>query len=700
MKNKIAVSIFVTILVLQPLIAMVGVGIGFTPIETMNGFTSTQEPGSRLDPGDYTNHVPILIDEANDFVNQGWPGSGTSGDPYIIAGVSIVADLDLVCISIHNTSAYFLIQDCYIEQGSDMAAIDFLNTTHGTIQYTTVNSTGGTHVPVGAVNLYNANNTRVDHVAVYANEHMAYYAQYSTSLTSEFSYFESTNYRAIRSAYGEYITIDNCEFYSWNYYSVYIQYTNYTTVTNSQIYSDTAVSGLAIFDCDFTTITNLYIWSPGDSQGALNIDASNHVDVTSVNIDTCTTGIDIGTCTDLLVQDSSVTDAGSNGIEISNVPFVTLLRCDVTGTIGNGIDITNAPNATISECTTTDVNGRGLRMSSSDNSTIQLCSFTDVGDYGMHVTTSSDLLVEDITIFESSNMGAFFDDCARPIFSNLDISYTMDTALEFSNCPNGSIVDSNIMYSDSNGLYSDNGCDYWFFSNLNIQYTDSYGFYIRDAVECDVVNNYIRYTNDVGFNLDMMDNVTFTDNQAYDCESTGMYIEDSWLAYIVDNHIEDCQDGLYVSSCDNATIMNIEIINAVYTGMDLWSMDYPVISNVDISADQTGIQIAYVYDGIFDNIAIEGAGIHMSAGMIPLQYFDHTFTDVTVNGLDVYYGKHLEDVSIAGGPYGQIILVNCTNFNVTGGSFDYCSTAAHVLFSNHVQLRDMSASHNGYGAYV
>ena len=153
MKRKFAVSIFVTILVLQPLIAMVGVGAELTPVEMRSVFSGAQDPGVRLSPGELTNHVPVIINKTNDFVNQGWPGSGSELDPYTISGLSIVADVDLTCIIIRNTTAHFLIQDCYIDQGSYFNGIILENTTHGTIEYTTVLSEGP------GIDAINSNNT-------------------------------------------------------------------------------------------------------------------------------------------------------------------------------------------------------------------------------------------------------------------------------------------------------------------------------------------------------------------------------------------------------------------------------------------------------------------------------------------------------------------------------------------------------------
>ena len=40
----------------------------------------------------YTPHAPITITSNADFSTQGWPGSGTVDDPYVIEGLNITSD--------------------------------------------------------------------------------------------------------------------------------------------------------------------------------------------------------------------------------------------------------------------------------------------------------------------------------------------------------------------------------------------------------------------------------------------------------------------------------------------------------------------------------------------------------------------------------------------------------------------------------
>ncbi|MHA1741637.1 MAG: NosD domain-containing protein [Candidatus Thorarchaeota archaeon] len=75
---------------------------------------------------------PIEILSDTDFVAQGWPGSGTKDDPYLIDGV-LIASGD-ICIRVANTTAYFVIRNSRLsgmdEQGRGVV---LENVAHGTV---------------------------------------------------------------------------------------------------------------------------------------------------------------------------------------------------------------------------------------------------------------------------------------------------------------------------------------------------------------------------------------------------------------------------------------------------------------------------------------------------------------------------------------------------------------------------------------
>ena len=58
----------------------------------------------------YITSDSIEITSNSDFLNQGWPGTGTLEDPYVIENLQIISDR--ICISISGTTDHFIIKNC------------------------------------------------------------------------------------------------------------------------------------------------------------------------------------------------------------------------------------------------------------------------------------------------------------------------------------------------------------------------------------------------------------------------------------------------------------------------------------------------------------------------------------------------------------------------------------------------------------
>jgi len=80
----------------------------------------------------YIVHSPIVITTNADFISQGFPGTGTPGNPYVISGYNITTAG--TCISIDNTDVYFVISDCLLTGGTSFDGVNIHNTKNGKIQ--------------------------------------------------------------------------------------------------------------------------------------------------------------------------------------------------------------------------------------------------------------------------------------------------------------------------------------------------------------------------------------------------------------------------------------------------------------------------------------------------------------------------------------------------------------------------------------
>ncbi|MHA2426284.1 MAG: right-handed parallel beta-helix repeat-containing protein, partial [Candidatus Thorarchaeota archaeon] len=109
-------------------------------IPNMNLDPSSTSNMAKLNPrngqyelGSYTTFAPIDIQNNTAFSYYGFPGNGTIGNPYIIENLNVTSDL--TPITIENTDAHFIIQNCWLlKLGTSGSAVKFANMMSGTIE--------------------------------------------------------------------------------------------------------------------------------------------------------------------------------------------------------------------------------------------------------------------------------------------------------------------------------------------------------------------------------------------------------------------------------------------------------------------------------------------------------------------------------------------------------------------------------------
>lgn len=100
-------------------------------------------------------HEPVLIESNQDFLTQGWPGNGTTTNPYVISGIAVNPVENKPCIDIRNTTASFTIKDCYLISNFYRPAIRMNAVQNALVQNCFISITKGKGIE--AVNVSNSN---------------------------------------------------------------------------------------------------------------------------------------------------------------------------------------------------------------------------------------------------------------------------------------------------------------------------------------------------------------------------------------------------------------------------------------------------------------------------------------------------------------------------------------------------------------
>ena len=167
---------------------------------------------------------PIVIEADEDFDNQGWPGTGTEDDPFIIQNQIIdLQGTGGYCISIANTRAHFKIYNCSLSGTiGTQAAIYLYNVSNAIIiGNTIVDNYYGIHLSNSSYCIITSNNCT-------AYSHAFYFRDVSQFNTISHNYITSDSGAGIYFYYAAFNTIYNNTIPA-AYYAVYAYYASHTT---------------------------------------------------------------------------------------------------------------------------------------------------------------------------------------------------------------------------------------------------------------------------------------------------------------------------------------------------------------------------------------------------------------------------------------------------------------------------------------
>ncbi|MHA1958276.1 MAG: right-handed parallel beta-helix repeat-containing protein, partial [Candidatus Thorarchaeota archaeon] len=617
--RKSIVALVAFVLVLQPFAIMAAISM---PIHNALGeegrsFATAQEPGSRLEPGEYTNHVPFEIDGTSDFGVLGFPGSGSAASPYVIAGLNITSDVGQISIQIINTNAYFVIRDCYIDQISNQMGIMLENTTHGTIEYTTVLSDGM------ALYFMNANNTRVSHTLAYGNSGFASMIVNSEHVTAEWNNLTSTSSFGLYLTNGNYFTSTQNEVSSISGgLAYYIMNSNHSAST-----FDTAFRDFYVMSSHFFSASDLT--STGGTFGLFVFDCPNS-DFTRCNTDqTSAYGGYFDQSPDTTITHSSFTDSSSSGVWISN---------------GN--------NTVFSNNVIDETDNFGLYMVNCYSSEVSMNTVSNTVSMGMLFAGFSDLTLDTNSVAHTGSYGVYLENVDRPIITFLDVMDTFDDSFYFLGCDNGSLTDSSFIESNGEGVYGVVAPN-WVITDNTFANIADIGLYCSVMDNVDIRRNDFTTIGGEGIRVDVCADAQVIDNTISDSVSDGLSVSDSPRLVVDSNMLTDCYAGFTIDNSINITVEQNTISGTTSYGMNLNNLDSPEIrNNIIQDSYHMGIYIDLVWEGVFENNQLTDCGIFFQPGYI-LLFYNQTMIGNTVNSKPIYYGLSANNLNLNGDNYGQ-----------------------------------------------
>ncbi|MHA2291531.1 MAG: right-handed parallel beta-helix repeat-containing protein [Candidatus Hodarchaeales archaeon] len=543
----------------------------------------------------YTVRSPIKIFNDSAFGASGYnfSGNGSQIAPYIITNYSIT-DSSETLIHIENTTAYFVIQDCFLDGISQgFSGVYFANVTFGTISNNSfVNNLRGVHSD-RSTNLTIENNS-------------------ISSLSSEGIRFFDTNHSII----AENIITNTAGRAIYLYSSTY-WISQYNIIANNTIQS---------------------ITSHGIHLGSF---CSNNLIINNTITDVAVHGIAIGDrCNANPVIYNRIANTGGSGVWVWWwTSWTNITNNVITNSTEYGIWLkTTVNNAIISGNTITNIKLHGLYISSSDSSnvtqnTIINCS-TSISLYASDDNTFSDNILSEsyfgISIPSDSNFntlerntaslntydGFLLDGSSNNILINNTVekneNYGIELRSAMYNTLAGNLVDNNTisglyLENSSNNILSENyvyrNSGDGFFLNSSYNNTLSKntanknvndGFRLNSGSNNNTLTENTASWNLNGFSLANSHNNSLAENNATKNIGPGFYLSTVNNSSITGNSACENTDGFYLwESTNNNITGNTACENTGGDGFSLWnSNNNTVIRNDILYNNQYGILLS------------------------------------------------------------------------------------------------------------
>ncbi len=589
---------------------------------------------------DYVPHEPIRIMSNADFADQGWPGSGTFADPYVISGLHFVsAD---PCISIRSTDVYFEIRSCIFESPGEpfSEAIRLASADNGVVEDCTIIGR-----PYG-IAASGCDSLRLTDVRLRNCSTGAY----------------------LTSCHGVSISLCRAE-YCAMFLDVRsggdLQVRECTTVGQGGSVSVVTVDGLTITDnvfaaggidingklshCfgqfDNNTVSGEPIGYIANQTGIV-VDGSLYGQLLLVNcsdsrvvggvFEGLADGVQLLHCDN--VTTSGVSAVGCySGITCSDSSAVTVVDCELTDCT-RGVKIWYSPAAHVYRCRTVGCE-EGILTVASDNVVLEENTLTDCTRAGAHLSSSS-----------SGNLtGNTFNGCGLRIVSTSPDDYKI---VNVDNTVNGKEL---MVLRD--------------LPPVGIDCSGAGQVIIVDSPNCELLNG--RFMNvPYGVYAITSGNLRLRNTTVTGATVAGIYLYRCASSTITNCSIDGAdQFGIRLYMSPTSTVFNNSVSGSEVYGISVYASSTANVSYNQVSGPwDAAVHIYSSQDCTLQHNTMTGSGVHLRA--TNALYARMYASGNTVNGRPLGYFLNQSGSVVSGDEYGQVILANCTGVTVVGGTFE------------------------------
>ncbi len=218
--------------------------------------------------------------------------------------------------------------------------------------------------------------------------------------------------------------------------------------------------------------------------------------------------------------------------------------------------------------------------------------------------------------------------------------------------------------------------------------TNSAGIQLDSVNMCRLMNNNLS-DNYYGIHLTMSANNDINNNTCF-MDERGIYLENSDNNTLFNNNLLEntisTGSGIRLSVSSNNTIINNNLYSNLGWGITIYRASKNNITNNSISTNNRGgLLIDDSTDTLVTSNEFINNGIYLDGNQMRYYNTHNISTDNVINGKPIYYYKNSSGIIIDGIPIGQLILANCSAFEIKNlqiNNTEYAILAAFSTFNN------------------
>ncbi len=291
-------------------------------------------------------------------------------------------------------------------------------------------------------------------------------------------------------------------------------------------------------------------------------------------------------------------------------------------------------------------------------------------------------------------------------------SLSYDAGIKLQNTCNGTIFNNTCSQNGASGIVLYDHCENNTIEKNIVNYNAASGVYVRINCLKNRFNNNIAKNNDYyGIYISLTSDSNNITNNICSNQNRGIYIDGGsggCDANIIENNTcnNNIERGIDVyANCWNNEIIKNTITNSSWGCSVNWNSDGTVVKNNTISCTD-GIYLGYLSNSVdIYNNTMFGGGIHKYgrdeslANMLTIDIKDNT-----INGKPVYTyksesGLDTNNFTKYGNP-GQIILMGCSNSNISHFNFSDITCPIAIYYSNNITIYKNTIDNAYHGIYA